>query len=145
VADVLVRDLAFPARWARVILLLLLAIGCGPELDDPSSKNITGHWVSSDTIGALSALTVDVSQTNDGKITGEWSGLFSTRATCPPGIGSNPTGPVNGRNTALLVHFSLLGAGDFEGQQVGSTTLRGGFVSCSQVFPIEFSLRPSLQ
>lgn len=141
-ADVPVRDLTFPARWVQMILLSLLAVACGPELDAPSSKNITGHWVSSDIIGALSALTVDVTQTADGKITGEWSGLFSTRATCPPGIGSNPTGPVNGFNTALLVRFSMLGAGDFEGQQVDSSTMRGGFVSCGHVFPIEFALQP---
>jgi hypothetical protein len=83
---------------------------------------------------------VDITQQPDGTLNGEWTGkAFPPDAACPPGLGSNPTGPVNGSNTILEVQFSLLGAGDFQGQVLDSKTLKGSFESCGS-YEIMFSL-----
>jgi hypothetical protein len=144
VSDIRFWHVKFHATLAGLLLFPLTG-ACGPELDEPSSRNITGHWVASAPVGALSAIEVDVTQQPTGKLTGDWSGKFATSATCPPGLGSDPTGPVNGTNTSLLVRFSLLGAGDFEGQAIDSETLRGGLFSCGHVYPIEFTLAGAVQ
>jgi hypothetical protein len=129
---------------AAAVAILAVPAACGPELDAPSSEDISGHWSASTALGALSAVEMDLTQQANGTITGDWSGKFSTSGKCPPGLGSDPTGPVKGSNTSLLVRFSLLGAGDFEGQVIDRNTLRGGFASCSRVFPIEFVLTPTV-
>lgn len=82
-----------------------------------------------------------VTQQADGTVTGSWSGKASPpNAPCPPGIGATPSGPVNGTNTVLQVHLSVVGAGDFYGQIADTKTLEGGFVSCGGTYPIIFSL-----
>ncbi|HEY0527533.1 MAG TPA: hypothetical protein VGD02_01795 [Gemmatimonadaceae bacterium] len=126
---------------ALSLVLLTASIGCGPELDSPSTKDITGHWSSSDRFGALSNISMDVTQ--DGAvIAGSWSGNSSPPdAPCPPGLGSTPTGPVNGTSTVAELQLSLLGAGDFDGQIVSSDVIRGSFVSCSAVYPLTFTRR----
>jgi hypothetical protein len=118
----------------------LAVIGaCGPELDAPSSLNLSGHWVSNDNAGALSAIQFDILQNAKGILTGNWSGKFAADlADCPPGIGADPTGPIDGSNTTLLVQFSLLGAGDFDGQVVDKDTVRGALLSCDVNYPMEF-------
>jgi hypothetical protein len=123
----------------RAAPLVCFAIACGPELDEPSSRNISGHWISSDRAGSLSGLSLDITQQPDGTLVGRWSGVFAIGAQCPPGLGSNPTGPLNGANTSLSVRFSMLGAGDFEGQAVDANTLRGGLISCGSSYAVAFS------
>jgi hypothetical protein len=120
--------------------------GCGPELDAPSSLDLTGHWISDDQAGGLSALQFDIVQKSDGVLTGNWSGKFAVEtADCPPGIGPAPTGPVDGSNTSLLVQFRLLGAGDFEGQVIDKDGMQGALLSCEIDYPIKFRRAPTIQ
>jgi hypothetical protein len=120
-------------------LLTLVVMGCGPNLSQPSPLNITGRWKSSDQIGPLSGLQVDITQQQDGILNGQWSGRSLPDAPCPPGLGVSPTGPLNGRSTVLQVQFSLLGAGDFDGQAINAQTLTGSLESCNHPYPITFT------
>src|SRR5437762_3398649 len=123
------------------VFATVLVDGCGPPLTQPSSLNITGRWITSDSIGPISNLQVTISQRSDGTLGGQWSGKsFPPDAPCPPQLGATPSGPVSGSNTVLGVQFSLLGAGDFEGQAIDSKTLKGGFESCGSTYATLFSL-----
>jgi hypothetical protein len=122
------------------LLVIAVADSCGPSLTQPSSLDISGRWATTDTIGPLSDVEMSITQQPDGTVSGEWSAkIFPADAPCPPGLGVNPAGPVNGTNTVLEVRLALLGAGDFDGQAIDSKTLRGAFVSCSIASVIVFS------
>src|SRR2546423_8889710 len=122
-------------------LLVAALVNCGPPLTDASSTSITGHWVSTDQAGPLSNLRMDITQQADGSINGQWTAtIFPPFPLCPPGLGANPSGPVNGTNTVLEVRLALLGAGDFQGQVEGTSTLRGSLLSCTNPYPLTFGL-----
>lgn len=128
-----------------VSLLIAIVGSCGPELTQPSAFNISGQWTSNDQIGPLSEIQVDINQHPDGTIEGSWSGKASPPdGTCPPDLGSAPTGTVRGANTVLQVQFSLLGAGDFDGQAIDDKTLDGSFEMCGRSYTVRFSLVAAL-
>ena len=120
--------------------LLAILVTCGPPLTEPSSQNISGHWISPDRIGPIYDISMDVSQTEDGDVSGEWAGKASpTDAACPEGLGTNPSGRVSGTNKALGLNLAVVGAGDFQGQMISPTALRGSLFSCGVFYPITFS------
>lgn len=126
-----------PLRWGY--LVLALTAGCGPPLTDPSSVNISGRWTSADHIGRVSDIVIDITQQSDGTIAGKWTAKSNPAVVdCPPGLGSNPTGPVSGTNTVLQVSMAILGVGDFRGQAIDGKTLKGNFVSCA-IYAATFS------
>lgn len=127
-------------RILTVLLISALCAECGPPLTDPSHVDLSGHWVSTDQIGPVSDIEMDIIQHEDGSVEGNWSGKAITPIVCPPGLGTNPTGPVNGSNTVLEVRLALLGAGDFQGQIVDDKTLKGSFDSCQNIYEVSFSL-----
>ena len=125
--------------WFAVVLLSAV-ISCGPEITEPASTNITGRWTSSDVIGPLSNISLEVVQASDGSVQGQWAGVSSSpNPPCPPELGSAPTGPLNGLNTVLALQLSLLGIGNFDGQVRDESTLRGSFTSCGLIYPMTFT------
>jgi hypothetical protein len=134
------RRMKLPGWLGLPLLVIAVVEGCGPPLTQPSSHDISGRWATTDAIGTLSNVEMSITQRPDGTVSGQWSAtMFPADAPCPPGLGANPSGPVNGTNTVLEVRLSLLGAGDFDGQATDSKTLRGSFVSCSSAEVIVFS------
>jgi hypothetical protein len=124
----------------RTLLVVAVVESCGPPLTEPSSLDISGRWVTSDIIGTLSDVEIRITQLPNGTISGQWSAsMFPINAPCPPDLGANPMGPVNGTNTVLEARLSLVGAGDFDGQVIDGETLRGSFVSCNNIYAIVFS------
>ena len=124
----------------RCFALIILSVACGPALNEPSSDNITGHWTSSDHLGPVFDIAMDITQKADGTVTGTWSSLVSPpHPSCPPDIGDTANGPVDGSNSAVGLLLSLKGAGDFQGQ-VNSTTISGSLFSCGHTYPVTFSL-----
>jgi len=122
-----------------VTLLLSAVLGCGPELTDPSSTNISGNWTSNDVIGPLSSVSLNVEQASDGSVQGQWAGVTSPNVACPPGLGVTPTGPVSGSNTIFALQMSLVGAGEFDGQVPDQDTMRGSFASCGVTYSVTFT------
>jgi hypothetical protein len=133
-------DLASLLGQLRVWTLVFFVAGCGPPLTQPSSRDITGQWASTDRVFTLFDITLDLTQNSDGTVTGTWSSKVEPpHPACPPDLGDPATGPVQGTNTVLSAQFGLIGAGDFQGQRTGATTLRGSLVSCGGIFPITFT------
>lgn len=128
--------------WVRCVSLMIMATAsCGPPLTEPSSQDISGRWMTSNSIGALFDVEVTVSQQPDGTLSGQWSGRAAPPyPPCPPDLGPSPSGPVNGTNTVLAVRLSLLGAGDFDGQAIDGRTLKGSLLSCGTAYAVTFSL-----
>ena len=134
---------SYPQRVSLPALCLLVAIvqSCGPALSEPNHQSISGHWTSTDAVGPVSNIALVITQSADGTIEGSWSAkFFPPTAKCPTGLNANATGPVNGTNTVLDVHLALLGVGDFRGQLIGQTTLKGGIDSCGIFYSVSFSL-----
>ncbi len=136
-----------PAKTSFISAVLCLAVvsaalvGCGPELTQPSSTSVSGHWTSLNQIGPLSNLSLNITQQSGGVVGGSWAGKsFPPDAVCPPNLGASPTGGVSGTNTVVEVHLSLVGAGDFDGQLIDAKNLKGSFSSCGTTYPINFSL-----
>lgn len=122
--------------WALVVVF----IACGPPLTQPSSLSLTGRWTSADHVGPVFNLEMTIAQNTDGTITGTWtSDVSPPHPACPPGLSDRGTGPVSGSNTVLGVQFSLLGAGDYQGQATDTATLRGSFESCGVTYVMVFA------
>lgn len=121
--------------------LFVFVVGaCGPPLSEPSSVDASGDWSSRDQIGAVSNISLSLSQSVGGELTGTWAGTLSPpNATCPPNLGSPPGGSVSGTNTVLEVRFDIMGVGIFEGQIVDPSELRGSIQSCESIYALTFS------
>jgi hypothetical protein len=136
------RKMKIPAFLCCASLAIVLLGNCGPPLTQASSLDISGRWITSDSIGPLSNVQLTITQ-QSGVLSGTWSAkVFPVDAPCPPGLGTSPAGPLSGTNTVLEVRFSLLGAGDFEGQAIDTKTIKGSVQSCGTDYPIVFSLVP---
>jgi len=122
-----IRILAFSA--ARAILVAGLLSSCGPDLLAPADSSVTGSWALAGSVPNLSQIRVDMTQGDGGRIEGSWSGITDSgrfgclKATCEVG------GMVRGVNTALQVYLEIVGAGDFTGQLVSPTYLRGSIAT----------------
>ena len=131
--------------WLRRLALIVLSTSCGPALTEPSSHNISGRWSTSDAIGPLTLLQMDLAQNPDGTVQGEWSGSVppAKAGQCPFAAGadlSDLSGPVTGTNTVLALNLSILGTGEFQGQALDDGTLRGSVFSCGIFYPVTFTL-----
>lgn len=125
----------------RLWALAVVFAACGPPLTQPSSLDLSGRWTSADHIGPVFNLEVVIRQNADGTIVGTWAGDVSPpNPACPPALGASPAGTVRGSNTVVGVLVSLLGIGDFQGQAINSTTLKGSFVSCETTYAVTLSL-----
>ena len=117
-------------------------LACGPDLTTPSRKDISGNWSSQDKVGAVSNISITLTQSADGILAGEWSGTLSPPdAPCPPDLSASPTGGVTGTNTIFEVRFDIMGVGIFQGQLVDPHTLRGSLQSCELIFSVTFVQR----
>ena len=108
------------------ICVTLTASFCGPELTTPGDTDISGTWFAAGPAAGMTNITMVLTQTADGSITGTFT------ATGTPGDQVCPTtGPctlsstINGANTVLQVNLVLNDGGTFTGQVITSTTLRG--------------------
>jgi len=123
--------------------LLVILVTCGPPLTDASSHNITGHWTTVDPVGPVQNISMDITQGPDGAVAGTWSGKVTLAAvSCPPELGSTPSGPVDGTYKVVGIALTMLGVGDMEGQEISPGQIRGSILSCGTFYLVHFSLRP---
>jgi hypothetical protein len=128
-------------RLLALGLLVAIIQSCGPDLSEPNQLDISGRWASPDALGPVSNIALTLTQKSDGSVSGTWSAnFFPSTATCPPQLTATSTGRVNGANTVLDVHLALLGVGDFRGQALDRSTLKGSVASCGAYHAVQFSL-----
>ena len=119
----------------------IAAIGCGPDLNAPASSNVSGTWFAPGPAAGFTNITVNLTQTPDGMISGTYT------ATSDPSLGLCPAGLVpcvvsstlTGANTVFQVFLQLNGAGQFTGQLLGQTTLKGAMNRIDVTQAIEFT------
>ena len=134
----------FFARISAVFaaLLVLSASFCGPELTTPGSVDVSGTWFGAGPAAGLSDITMVLTQTSDGHV----SGTFTATGTSGPQV-CPTTGPctlsstINGANTVLQVNLILKDAGTFTGQIITPTHLRGTMTSTDNAI-VEFDRIP---
>ena len=131
--------------WLGCLALIVVSTSCGPALTEPSAINISGRWSTSDAIGPLTVLQLDLAQNSDGTVQGHWSGSVppAKDGQCPFAAGadlSDLSGPVSGTNTVLALNLSIQGTGDFQGQALQDRTLRGSVFSCGIFYRVTFTL-----
>jgi hypothetical protein len=128
-------------KLTGLLVLGLLALACGPDLNAPGTTNVTGTWVSTDTVATIWDFRLTLTQTPSGAISGNWTGTG--------GVGNEYCGDhqcfltniVVGGNTVVGIAIDVLGAGRFTGQMNG-TTLRGDILRQDGDFRIKFSKAP---
>ena len=135
-----------PARQKllSIVLSLVAALAtlgasfCGPALTTPGSGDVSGTWHAQGPAVGLSDITMVLSQTSDGGVTGTFTATGTPgQQTCPA------TGPcllsstIKGANTVLQVNIELKDSGTFTGQLITSAILRGTMTQVASE-PIEF-------
>jgi hypothetical protein len=120
------------------LFVALAASFCGPELTTPGDTDVSGTWFAPGPAAGLSTITMVLTQTPDGRV----SGTFT--ATGTPGDQVCPmTGPciisstINGANTVLQVNLILTNGGTFTGQAIAPRALRGTMTANENAF-VEF-------
>lgn len=131
-------------RVVSSIILPFLLVACGPELTEPGKPPVTGRWATADYIPSLTDLTLDLQQTDEGAISGFWSGHTAPGDYgCPklPLSGCRVKVMLNGEHTVLQIRLEILGAGTFTGQIEGDT-MRGHLLQNIGSFPVRFTRLP---
>ena len=127
--------------WFRRTSYLVFALwACGPALTDPSPNPVSGRWTTTDHIGPVYNVQIDLTQQANGSVKGTWTADVSPpNPPCPPGLSAHTNGTVTGSATVLEVRLSFDGIGDFSGQSLDDGTLHGSVYSCGVFYPVTFS------
>jgi hypothetical protein len=129
-----------PKRSALLIVSVIGLLGCGPDLTDPGTGDVTGRWFSVGSANGITNITLTLAQEPDGSLSGSYTataapelGFCNTNAPCP--IGNT----IAGANTAFQIFFDLLGGGHFTGQLTGAAEMKGAMTWTDIPAPIVFS------
>ncbi len=91
------------------------------------------------TIGPVNDIVMNIIQTPDGNINGDWSGVLA-----PPSIDCTAlnvaAGTVNGSYTVVGIGLTISDVGFFHGQKISPTQFRGSFQSCGHFYNATFTL-----
>jgi hypothetical protein len=129
------------ALGIAAVALAIATVSCGPELNSPASSDVSGTWFAPGPVAGLTNITVVLTQTPDGAITGTYT------ATGTPNLQFCPlSGPcvisgviINGTNTVFQVFFELKDAGQFTGQLIDANILKGSMSRISATGHIQFA------
>ena len=126
--------------------LLLLSLGalalgsCGPALTTPSDIDVSGAWVSPGPAAGMTNIAVNLAQASDGSLTGTYTAIGTAGLQfCPASGPCTISGTISGSNTVLQVFFVMSDAGDFTGQAIGTTTLRGSMIRITASSAVQFT------
>jgi hypothetical protein len=135
--------MTFPSRSSRLLLLALgaLALGsCGPSLTTPSSTDISGSWFSPGPAAGMTNMSINLTQSPDGSLTGTYTVIGTPDLQFCPATGPCAiSGTISGANTVLEVFFYMKDAGLFTGQVTGGATIRGAMTRISSTGAVEFT------
>lgn len=131
----------------RLLWLFTVAVGlsaCGPDLNSPGQGSVTGKWQTPDSVSFFSDVKLDLAQSQQGDITGSWTGrVKGGNLTCPVSL---PTcaaaNEAFGRNTVVGISIEVLGVGKFTGQLEGGKELHGDISRFDGNFKVKFTRLP---
>lgn len=123
------------------ITMLFGASACGPDLNSPGKINVTGTWVSADTVATITAIRLRLTQAADGGITGDWTGTGSAANEYCFGRQCTLENIVIGGNTVVGIAIEILGGGKFTGQTTGNT-MHGDLLRAEGDWRIKFTKAP---
>jgi hypothetical protein len=129
-------------RTSHILAALVAAItvSCGPPLTDPGNGDVSGTWFSPGPAAGLTNVSINLTQTQDGTISGTYTATGTPSLQVCPATGSCAiTGTVTGANTVFQVFFDLKDAGQFTGQLITATELKGAMNRSSSTEPIAFT------
>ena len=108
------------------ICVTLTASFCGPELTTPGDTDISGTWFAAGPAAGMTNITMVLTQSADGHVTGTFTATGTpSDQVCPTTGPCTLSSTINGANTVLQVNLVLNDGGTFTGQVITSTTLRG--------------------
>jgi hypothetical protein len=118
----------------------IVTVSCGPELTQAGSTDVSGTWFAPGPAAGLTNVTMTLVQNSDGTISGTYTatgtdGLQFCPATGPCAI----AGTISGSNSVFQIFFELQDAGQFTGQLIGGSTLKGAMNRINSTDPIQFT------
>ncbi len=129
------------APLSRLVLtaLAVLTLGCSKDSNAPdATTQLTGHWISADTVEVFTAFDIRMVQNENGIVRGNWVGKTRiTNGKCDFTFGCAPANSVTGSNLSLRIDLEILGAGSFTGQLVSKDVIQGQIVR----FGVFYNLR----
>jgi hypothetical protein len=127
-----------PLPLKRLALAIFLAgvSACSKDSNAPDANtNLSGHWVSSDTVDVFTSFDLVMNQTETGIIKGNWVGTtLITNGKCDLVFGCAPKNIVTGTNLSLRVDIEILGAGSFTGQLATKELIQGQIIRLGTIY-----------
>jgi hypothetical protein len=132
------------ALGIAAVALSIATLSCGPDLNSPASTDLSGTWFAVGPSAGFTNITVNVTQNADGTISGTYTATAApSLGLCGPTAVSTAacpvTGTLTGANTVFQVFLAINGVGQFTGQLIGGTTLKGAMSRLGVTQPIEFT------
>lgn len=128
------------SRALAAVALAIATVSCGPELNSPASTDVSGTWFAAGPSAGFTNITVKLTQNPDGTVSGTYTATAdASLGLCPLTTGCPLTGTLTGANTVFQVFFLIKGVGQFTGQLIGGTTLKGAMSRLDVTQPIEFT------
>jgi hypothetical protein len=135
------RFRSMPTTLRSLALAFLLAgvSACSKDSNAPdASTNLSGHWVSSDTVDVFTSFDLLMTQSENGIIKGNWVGTtLITNGKCDLTFGCAPKNIVTGTNLSLRVDIEILGAGSFTGQLATKELIQGQIIRLGQTYNLK--------
>lgn len=130
-----------PLPLKRLALAFFLAsvTGCSKDSNAPdATTNLSGHWVSSDTVDVFTSFDLVMNQSETGIIKGNWVGTtLITNGKCDVEFGCAPKNIVTGTNLSLRVDIEILGAGSFTGQLATKELIQGQIIRLGTIYNLK--------
>jgi len=118
----------------------IAAASCGPELSAPGSGDVSGTWYAAGPAAGLTNVTIVLTQSSDGTISGTYTATGTPNLQFCPATGPCAiSGTISGGNTVFQVFFELKDAGQFTGQLITGTDLKGAMNRIGSTDPITFT------
>ena len=128
------------SRALGIAAIAIATVSCGPELNSPASTDVSGTWFAAGPSAGFTNITIKLTQNPDGTISGTYTATSDpSLGLCPLTTGCQLIGTLTGANTVFQVFFLINGVGQFTGQLIGGTTLKGAMSRLDVTQPIEFT------
>lgn len=111
-------------------IIILLPLGCSKDPNAPdATTSLSGHWVTADTVDVFTGFDLQMAQSDNGLISGNWTGRTRIiNGKCDATYGCAPGNTLSGSNLSLKVAVEILGAGTYSAQLVTKDRLDGQIV-----------------